>query len=74
MHSQSQYYQIRIEGHSSLDWSDWFEVLIVRHTDDGHTLLSGFLPDQTGLHGVLMRIRDLGLTLIEVKRVPPPEA
>ena len=71
MRSQSQFYQIQIEGHSSLDWSDWFDALTVQHTENGHTLLAGSLPDQTGLHGVLMRIRDLGLTLVEVKRIPP---
>ena len=69
MHSKKQFYQIRIEGYVNLDWSASFDEVTVQHTDDGQTVLSGALPDQTALHGVLMRIRDLGLTLVEVKRI-----
>ena len=68
MRSDKQFYQIRIEGHVNLDWSASFEEVTVQHTDDGQTILNGALPDQTALHGALMRIRDLGLTLLEVKR------
>jgi hypothetical protein len=69
MRSEKQFYQIRIEGHVNLDWSDSFDDVTVQHTEDGQTVLSGALPDQTALHGVLMRIRDLGLSLVEVKRI-----
>lgn len=69
MRSEKQFYQFRIEGHVILDWSASFDEVTVQHTDDGQTVLSGALPDQTALHGVLMRIRDLGLTLVEVKRI-----
>ena len=69
MRSKKQFYQIRIEGHVHLDWSASFEEVTVQHTEDGQTVLSGALPDQTALHGVLMRIRDLGLSLVEVKRI-----
>jgi len=72
MRSEKQLYQIRIEGHVNLDWSASFDEVTVQHTDDGQTILSGALPDQTALHGVLMRIRDLGLTLVEVKRIETP--
>ena len=60
-------YQIRIKGHVNQDWSIWFEEYSVEHKDNGETLLRGKLPDQTALHGVLMKIRDLGITLVEVK-------
>jgi hypothetical protein len=69
MRSGNQYYQIKFEGHVNLDWSASFDEVTVQHTDDGRTILTGTLPDQTALHGVLMRIRDLGLTLVEVKHV-----
>ena len=72
MRSEKKFYQIRIEGRVNLDWSASFEAVTVQHTDDGQTILSGVLPDQTALHGVLMRIRDLGLTLVEVKRIENP--
>ena len=69
MQAKKQAYQIRIKGHVNLDWSVWFESLSVEHLESGETLLSGLLADQTALHGVLMRIRDLGLTLVEVKYI-----
>jgi len=72
MHTKRELYQIIIEGHIGLDWSDSFEEVTIQHTEDGHTILTGSLPDQTALHGVLMRIRDLGLSLVEVKRITPP--
>jgi len=69
MRSGKQIYQIRIEGHVNLDWSASFDEVTVQHTKDGQTILTGALPDQTALHGVLMRIRDLGISLVEVKRI-----
>ena len=65
-------YQIKVEGHVNLDWSAFFEEITTQHTEDGQTILTGALPDQTALHGVLMRIRDLGLSLVEVKRIENP--
>jgi hypothetical protein len=64
-----QVYEIRVEGHLSNSWASWFESLTIRHEASSETLLYGPLEDQTALHGVLMKIRDLGLTLVEVKRV-----
>ena len=69
MRSRKQFYQIRIEGYVNLDWSASFDEVTVQHTEDGQTVLTGALPDQTALHGVLMRIRDLGLSLMEIKRI-----
>jgi hypothetical protein len=72
MRSKIQFYQIKIEGHVNLDWLASFEDVTVQHTDDGQTVLTGALPDQTALHGVLIRIRDLGISLVEVKRIENP--
>jgi hypothetical protein len=58
-------YQIRIAGLLDYSWSDWFEGLTINHTADD-TILTGPLPDQAALHGVLNKIRDLGLTLLTV--------
>jgi hypothetical protein len=58
-------YEIRVTGHLSANWTPRFEKLSMRHDPDGETVLSGLL-DQAALHGVLIRIRDLGLKLISV--------
>lgn len=63
-----QHYEIRVKTHLSADWSDWFTGLTVRQEVDGETVLSGPL-DQAALHGVLAKIRDLGLILVAVNRV-----
>lgn len=60
-------YQIRIEGHLDERWLRWFEGLNVSPLPEGETLISGEM-DQSALHGVLSRIRDLGLELISVQR------
>ncbi len=61
-------YEIRIKGYLNPDWSDWLEGLSVTPQDNGETLLSGSLPDQTALHGVLEKIRDLNLVLVSVSQ------
>ncbi len=63
-----EFYEIRVEGQIESSWSSWFEALAICPEMDGSTLLSGPLEDQAALHGVLMKIRDLGLTLISVSR------
>jgi hypothetical protein len=67
-----QLYEIRVAGHLSQNWAARFESLSMRHEPEGETVLSGML-DQSALHGVLVRIRDLGLNLIAVNRVETPE-
>ena len=62
-------YQIRVEGHVGESWSPWFQGMAICHEESGETVLSGPLPDQAALHGVLMKIRDLGLPLVEVTRI-----
>ena len=68
MQTKRQCYQIRIENLVKPDWFSSFEEISVQHTENGQTILKGILPDQTALFGVLMRIRDLGLTLVDVQR------
>ena len=59
-------YEIRIKGHLDEKWAEWFYDLVLTHENDGTTTLSGPLPDQTALHSVLDRIRDMNLSLISV--------
>lgn len=61
-----QYYRIRVKGHLSPEWADWFGWVALEHLPDGQTLLSGWIPDQAALHGILARIHSLNLTLIAV--------
>ncbi len=63
-----QLYEIRVAGHLSANWARRFEGLSMRHESEGETVLSGML-DQAAMHGVLMKIRDLGLNLISVNPV-----
>jgi hypothetical protein len=65
-------YEIRVAGHLSNNWSTRFEGLTMRHKPEGDTVLSGSL-DQSALHGVLAKIRDLGLNLISINRVGTTE-
>jgi len=62
-------YEVRVEGVLGDRWSEWFEGLEVRRRGDV-TILSGELPDQPALHGILDKVRNLGLTVIVVRRLP----
>ena len=59
-------YELRIGGHLDRHWSTWFDGFTVTHEDDGSTTLRGVVRDQSELHGLLARVRDLGATLISV--------
>jgi len=67
----SDIYRITIKGHLDSEWSDWFDGLTITQVDHGETILSGPLADQTALHGVLIKIRDLGLPLLSLARIEP---
>ena len=60
------FYEIRIAGHLDTQWQDWFDGMSVTLEADGTTLLSGQVPDQPALYGLLRKVRDLGLMLISV--------
>lgn len=64
-------YQIRTKGHISERWSGWFDGLEIRHEPDGTTLILSPALDQAALHGLLAKVRDLGLPLISVTPTPP---
>ncbi len=66
--NEPELYDIRVAGHLSENWAARFEGMSMRHEPKGETVLSGML-DQAAIHGVLMKIRDLGLNLISVNRV-----
>ncbi len=64
-------YTIRVKGHLDDRWRAWFENLRLEQQPDGCTVLAGPIADQAALHGILARIRDLGLPLLSVSRVEP---
>ena len=68
-----QEYEIRVAGHLSANWTARIEGLSLQHEPEGETVLSGML-DQAALHGVFMKIRNLGLNLISVNRVETPSS
>jgi hypothetical protein len=62
-------YRLRVAGHLDAHWSAWFADLTLTHEPDGTTSLSGAVSDQAELHGLLTKVRDLGVTLISVQEV-----
>ena len=60
----SKFYRIRVGGHLDSGWSEWFEGLRLTHEANGETVLSGPIVDEAALHGVLAKVRDLGLPLL----------
>ena len=67
-------YEIRLKGHLDDKWADWFDGLTITRADNGETLLHGTVIDQAALHGVLRKVRDLGLPLLSVMQVDPQQA
>ncbi len=66
-------YQIRIKNHLDSEWTDWFGGLTITLEEAGVTVLTGPVEDQAALHGLLKKVRDLGLLLLSVNQVPPSE-
>ena len=73
-HCEPGRYEIRIKGHLDDRWADWFGGLTITLEDNGDTLLTGPVVDQAALHGLLKKVRDLGMPLLSVTRVEPGQA
>jgi len=69
--SNAQYYEIRLKGHLEARWVKWFDGLAITLDEYGNTLLSGPVTDQAALHGILKKVRDVGLPLLSVISVEP---
>ena len=65
------HYELRVRGLLDSGWSDWFEGLEISSDDSGQTLIAGPVTDQAALHGLLAKVRDLGLPLLSVQRISP---
>jgi hypothetical protein len=68
------YYSIRVKGHLDGHWSAWFDDMTISNEANGEAVLQGRLVDQAALHGVLMKVRDLGLRLLAVTTIAPDES
>ncbi len=73
-HYEPGIYEIRIKGHLDDKWTDWFESLTITLEENGDTLLTGPVVDQAALHGLLKKVRDLGMPLVSVSPVEPGQA
>jgi hypothetical protein len=71
---QSTVYQIRVHGHLSSQWADWFAGLTITLEENGDTLLTGSVADQAALYGILKKVRDLGLPLVSVNPLEPGQS
>ena len=67
--NQAPLYQIRLKGHLGREWTDWFGGMAVALTADGDTLLTGPVADQAALHGLLRKVRDIGIALVSVNEI-----
>jgi hypothetical protein len=67
-------YEIRVSGRLGSRWAAWFDGLTITNEDDGTTVISGPVVDQAALHGLLQKLRDLGITLLSLTRTAPGEA
>ncbi|MCA9946088.1 MAG: hypothetical protein KC449_21540 [Anaerolineales bacterium] len=68
-HKQPDSYEIRLKGHLDARWTGWFDGFTITLTEDGETILTGSVADQAALHGLLKKVRDLGLPLLSVNPI-----
>lgn len=66
---QPSVYQIRVQGHLGCQWADWFENMTIRREANGETTVTGPVVDQAALHGLLKKVRDLGMPLLSITRI-----
>jgi hypothetical protein len=71
MHHEAGRYEIRLKGHLDSRWAAWFDGLTLTNENDGTTLIQGPIADQAALHGLLQKVRDVGLPLVSVTQVDP---
>jgi hypothetical protein len=72
--SQQMVYEIKVEGHLDSEWTAWFGGMTLALEANGDTLMTGPVIDQAALHGLLKKVRDLGMPLVSVKRIKPGQA
>jgi len=65
------HYEIRLKGHLDPRWAAWFDGLLLIHDSDGTTVIFGPVADQAALHGLLQKVRDVGMPLVSVTRIEP---
>ncbi len=68
-HDKAAHYEIRLKGHLDQRWAGWFEGLTIRLEANGETRISGAVADQAALHGLLKKVRDLGMELLSLNRI-----
>lgn len=73
-HTQSEIFEIRLQGHLDTSWANWFEGMVITLTEDGDTVLTGPVADQAALHGLLKKVRDLGMPLLSVCHIESGQA
>ncbi len=73
-HDEPGFYEIQIKGHLDDRWSDWFGGMTVTLEENGNTLITGPLVDQAALHGLLKKVRDLGMPLVSVVPIEPGQS
>jgi hypothetical protein len=72
-HHEAGRYEIRLMGHLDSRWAAWFDGLSLTNESDGTTIIYGLVADQSALHGLLQKVRDVGLPLVSVTQVDPDQ-
>jgi hypothetical protein len=70
-HTNTQQYEVRVRGHLGSRWRAWFDGLSISTEDDGITVIRGPVVDQAALHGLLQKLRDVGIPLVSLTELPP---
>lgn len=73
-HTPTEIFEIRLKGHLDTRWANWFDGMTITLTDDGDTVLTGPVADQAALHGLLKKVRDLGIPLLSVCHIASVQA